>query len=78
MAQLDKCNSPAPATQQAGAFLRLCGSTSYGVAPATVVLDCDQMVHAARLRPDAVFHNPLQYDRLAEWLERCTRHQLPS
>ena len=48
------------------------------VAIATGAVDWEQMVDAPRLRPDAVFHKPLQFDRLVEWLERCTRHQLPS
>ena len=48
------------------------------VAIATGASDWEQMVDAPRLRPDAVFRKPIQFDHLVEWLEQCTRHQLPS
>jgi len=48
------------------------------VAIATGAGDWEQMVDAPRLRPDVVFRKPLQYERLVEWLEQCTRHQVPS
>jgi two-component system, repressor protein LuxO len=42
------------------------------VAIATGASDWEQMVDAPRLRPDAVFRKPLQFDRLMTWLNDCT------
>ena len=48
------------------------------VAIATGASDWERMVDVPRLKPDVVFRKPLQFERLVEWLEACTRHQLPS